>query len=560
MKYAFAASMIAALAAAQAPTNSTDISVEDLFELNDEGRYELQLPELDLPEISFVDTGDRADVWKQDTRAAYEAIDQQWVDAWKSYEAAITEPWNNFVTEAERIQRSRDQLDIQTTEDVVNFIANNTFVDGRSLQDTYPEIQEFLAQMVAESNAQSEAFNLDQIRIPTAMRAMRKQVNGQVVFKRVPLKLQVGDATYEGPSTIDDDFYPAEDVSSVVEEIAGKVEEALVSYGYDEQVVNEWLETAGANWEALDAEQEQVRAQLAQQQTQQAADYVRNILENAFADLKAREQEAAAQMQQEIDAKAAEMNAQIDSCVQDTLAKIEARLQQIDSEVQQGISDMTSVQMISMQSTTGIIEGVPTPDPADLEPTPLEIFSQKARAALESYGFDQAEVEAWLTDVDQTWSDLDREQQIARGELAQQQALEASNYVKGILDRAIPDLRAKDEAANEQLKQDIDAKVVEIKAELDRAVQEGWDNIEQTTEDVHNQVQDYLNQDVEEAINATMLASKKEQTSGSFTGFGLMAGAAVVATAAYLYKKGQEKDIEKRENLLSSEDTEFVLV
>ena len=161
MKYAFAASMIAALAAAQAATNSTDISVEDLFELNDEGRYELQLPELDLPEISFVDTGDRADVWKQDTRAAYEAIDQQWVDAWKSYEAAITEPWNNFVTEAERIQRSRDQLDIQTTEDVVNFIANNTFVDGKSLQDTYPEIQEFLAQMVAEGEAQSQAFNLD---------------------------------------------------------------------------------------------------------------------------------------------------------------------------------------------------------------------------------------------------------------------------------------------------------------------------------------------------------------------------------------------------------------
>jgi len=57
-----------------------------------------------------------------------------------------------------------------------------------------------------------------------------------------------------------------------------------------------------------------------------------------------------------------------------------------------------------------------------------------------------------------------------------------------------------------------------------------------------------------------MLASKSEQTSsGSYTGFGLLAGAAVVATAAYLYKKGQEKDIQKRENLLS-EDTEFVLV
>ena len=165
MKYAFAASMIAALAAAQAATNSTDTqaqpSIEDLFELNDEGRYELDLPELDLPEISFNDASATADAWKASTADAYAAIDQQWVDAWKSYEAAITQPWNDFVTEAERIQRERDQLDIQTTEDVVNFIANNTFVDGKSLQDTYPEIQEFLAQMVAEGEAQSQAFNLD---------------------------------------------------------------------------------------------------------------------------------------------------------------------------------------------------------------------------------------------------------------------------------------------------------------------------------------------------------------------------------------------------------------
>lgn len=165
MKYAFAASMIAALAAAQDATNSTDTqaqpSIEDLFELNDEGRYELELPELDLPEISFNDASDTADAWKASTADAYAAIDQQWVDAWKSYEAAITKPWNDFVTEAERIQRRQDQLDIQTTEDVVNFIANNTFVDGKSLQDTYPEIQEFLAQMVTEGEAQSEAFNLD---------------------------------------------------------------------------------------------------------------------------------------------------------------------------------------------------------------------------------------------------------------------------------------------------------------------------------------------------------------------------------------------------------------
>ena len=64
----------------------------------------------------------------------------------------------------------------------------------------------------------------------------------------------------------------------------------------------------------------------------------------------------------------------------------------MDSDVQQGIDNMVpdvkTIRMIAMQSSTGIIEGVPTPDPADLEPTPLEILSQKVREALESYGFD----------------------------------------------------------------------------------------------------------------------------------------------------------------------------
>ena len=140
MKFSFATSMIAVLAAAQAPANDTttepEWSWEDMFELTDDGRYALKQPH--LPEISFTDNSAEVEAWKAETGSAYHAIDQQWADAWRAYEAAIQQPWNDFLTQAETISRANDQLDIQTTQDVVNFVADSTFVDGRSLNEAFP--------------------------------------------------------------------------------------------------------------------------------------------------------------------------------------------------------------------------------------------------------------------------------------------------------------------------------------------------------------------------------------------------------------------------------------
>ena len=98
MKFSFASCLIAAMAAAvedaAAPANATsieqpEVTIDDIFELNDEGRYELRELDLDLPEISFTDNSAQAEAWVADQEAAYAAIDQKWVDAWKSYESAI---------------------------------------------------------------------------------------------------------------------------------------------------------------------------------------------------------------------------------------------------------------------------------------------------------------------------------------------------------------------------------------------------------------------------------------------------------------------------------------
>ena len=50
-----------------------------------------------------------------------------------------------------------------------------------------------------------------------------------------------------------------------MEEFANNVHDAVISYGYDSKVVNEWFETAGANWEALAREQDIANAKLSQQ-------------------------------------------------------------------------------------------------------------------------------------------------------------------------------------------------------------------------------------------------------------------------------------------------------
>ena len=52
-----------------------------------------------MPQISFTDVDDaEVAAWAEDKEAAYTAMDQKWVDAWESYQAAIDQPWNDFVT------------------------------------------------------------------------------------------------------------------------------------------------------------------------------------------------------------------------------------------------------------------------------------------------------------------------------------------------------------------------------------------------------------------------------------------------------------------------------
>ena len=119
-------------------------------------------------------------------------MDAKWMDAWESYESAISAPWNDFVSSAESLAKEGKSLDMQTSEDVINFVAKNTYVDGQSLNDKFPEIQQFLTEAKAEADAQEEAFNLDQLRAPVAMHRL---ADGSFVAPRT-LQYDYSDSTY----------------------------------------------------------------------------------------------------------------------------------------------------------------------------------------------------------------------------------------------------------------------------------------------------------------------------------------------------------------------------
>jgi len=60
-------------------------------------------------------------------------------------------------------------MDAQTEEDVIRFVAENTYVDGGRLADVFPQIEDYIAQVQHEADTLGEKFNFDAIRIPRTL-------------------------------------------------------------------------------------------------------------------------------------------------------------------------------------------------------------------------------------------------------------------------------------------------------------------------------------------------------------------------------------------------------
>ena len=126
---------------------------------------------------------------------------------------------------------------MQTDQERIRFISENTFIDGQSLISRLPEIEQFLTEY--RTQADNVEFSFEKLQIPVhQLNTLTKLTteNGMVG----------GYLDEEGNYVPNNDIYY--DTQAFSEQIKDALSDALVSYGYDPDVAQEWLLNKGETW------------------------------------------------------------------------------------------------------------------------------------------------------------------------------------------------------------------------------------------------------------------------------------------------------------------------
>ena len=253
MKYSFALAAIVAIASAQEAaedwTSETVVepvpepsAVEKLFELNEAGQFQLVHPK--SPAISFTDADDAAiQAYFEGKMAEATELDMEFLDAWKNYESAVHQPWDDFLTKVEDLTVRGMDMGAKNDQEIITWMAQNTFVDGESLYDKYPQVQDVLAGIQAQADHNKEVFSLDALRAtPNALYYKHHSLQSEMNYDMPPAEY----ADWEEPS------HPARDaMEQAWNEDMEQAAENLMSYGFDPEVVNRWFEDKSASFEDL---------------------------------------------------------------------------------------------------------------------------------------------------------------------------------------------------------------------------------------------------------------------------------------------------------------------
>ena len=131
----------------------------------------------------------------------------------------------------------------------------------------------------------------------------------------------------DGNYVANDDMYY--DNQAMGEQIKEALENSIVSYGYDPEVVQAWLQDKETTWQELEQASAEIQAAQAKADVAEAADYVKDILDNMIIDLRAR-QVAETEM---LDDWLNQMQADIDSQAQENIDKLSQWIDQAYNDV-----------------------------------------------------------------------------------------------------------------------------------------------------------------------------------------------------------------------------------
>lgn len=181
------------------------------------------------------------------------------------------------------------------------------------------------------------------------------------------------------------------------------------------------------------------------------------------------------------------------------------------------------------------------------EPTPYEQACEEMRTKLISYGYDPEVAKAWLESSGASWEELSKRQDKESMELGQQQVREASDYIKGIFDKMVVDLRDTQVKNKAEFEKNVDSFVSELKTQVDAQQKENIDNFESWFADKYDSVIDATEVAYEEVVPEQIVFATKgaaaQDNSNAYVGYGVLSMGVVLATATYLYKKQQAKQV-----------------
>jgi len=285
----FATSLIAAIAAAQFnstdPWPEMDVNVtevetamedvkSDMFVLNDEGRLEFQDSLKDLPTLSFsnVDESVIAE-WLEGEEDARNDIADQWNSVWNQFVDAVKAPTQRFLEGAEDVDKAASALDLKTSLDISNFVTENVFVDGTSLDEMFPQIDVALAEYEAWYQGEIDTIEYSFI-------------NESHTLKRRNRRPAVAQYYYDDSASYD---YVEE--PTFMEKTAEKIAEIATANGYDQSEVDSWVSTKESAWKELAERQDRESYEMMQEDVKEATSYVKGIIDSMIAEVRAKEAE-----------------------------------------------------------------------------------------------------------------------------------------------------------------------------------------------------------------------------------------------------------------------------
>ena len=195
-------------------------------------------------------------------------------------------------------QTESEMLQIESIQDAIDFVGRNTYINGESLQDLYPEIQQQLA-----SQQQQLTDSLSERLVKTSPQTL----------KRVMKRQQSSESSSD-----------AEEAEEEAEEAEEEAEE--MTFNFDDEVINAFLNDQSATVEELLQAKDTQTAIEKQTAIAEAAEGLKSAIDEMVEDMEENQAPGQEAQMADLEAKVASWKASIDEQAQVNIDKIEALL------------------------------------------------------------------------------------------------------------------------------------------------------------------------------------------------------------------------------------------